>query len=232
MKPIKQLYNQMQLYQQIEEKMDEEFEREYPSTNQTEEIITDKELILDEFEKWYNFWAVRDPNLVDSTNDKILLIKKNICELRIVELINNIDTLGLKKELFNRLNTTSDNISKTRKKMKILNDISLHLYNECIKEMIYDSDEENNKILDPVNWLVNQEIMRKLYESYINKTMVSDNIWTKQLSNNNFIKYMKFMYDNYPVGFGKELLNKYENNEICDASAIYYKKIAKTQKID
>lgn len=220
---------QVLIYEQIEKKFNEEFEIECPSKKQTETIITDKELILNEFEKWYNFWDIRDstllnPNIdITSKNNILLFIKKNICELRKVRILNEIENIGLYDEFIRRINNKkikNDEIIKIRKKMEILNDISKQLYNDCIKETFNDIN-----ILDPVNWLANQENMRKLYESYINKTILSNNTLTENLINNKLIKYMKFMYDNYPIGFGDELIKKCKNKEIWDGAEIYYEKL-------
>lgn len=222
---------QLLIHRQIKEKFYNEFEIECPPKKQNDSITNDKELILDEFVKWYNFWDIRDPILTDlhidltSKNNKILFIKKDICELKKVKLLNEIVSIGLKEAFFDRINNKNNIISKIRKRMEILNNISKQLYDECIKEFNYNTNEKDIKVLDPVNWLVNQENMRILYESYTNKTITSNNILTEQLIDNKFIRYMKFMYDNYPIGFGKELLNKYKNKEKYDSAEIYYEKL-------
>jgi len=101
---------QLLLYKQIENNLIKNFEIECPSKNENESIMTNKELILDEFEKWYNFWDVRDPILsdpnIDMTNKKniLLFIKKHICETKKIGILNEIEDIGLKDEFFSRMN--------------------------------------------------------------------------------------------------------------------------------
>ena len=99
--------DQLLMYTQIEKNLDKQFDTECPPKNANESIMTDKKLILDEFQKWYNFWDSRDPILsnpdINQTNN-LLLIKKQICEARKIGILKEIENIGLKKEFFERMN--------------------------------------------------------------------------------------------------------------------------------
>jgi len=92
-----------------------------------------------------------------------------------------------------------DNIRKAEK-----------MYKLCLDEISIDHGYD--KLVDPMTWLVNQDDMRKSWEQFL-KTLetVPDMLKTIML-NNSFSKYMEFMYNTYPVGFGNEIkeLNDYK----------------------
>lgn len=79
----------------------------------------------------------------------------------------------------------------------------------------------------PTIWLINQTLMREFYENYINKTnelknKLPNNYLVDKLISNEFIEYMKFMYNNYPDKYGKELREKFKQNKFCDSAELYY----------
>ena len=74
-------------------------------------------------------------------------------------------------------------------------------------QRLYKICEEENiqNIVTPTIWLLNQDTMREKWIEY-NKLLESVTEESKNiLLNNNLSKYMTFMYDSYPEGFGKKL---------------------------
>lgn len=130
----------------------------------------------------------------------------------------------------------NNKISQIRKKLQILSKLSKQLYDDCIKDEEI-SEEEKKQLLNPTKWLSNQQNMREYYEHYIQYTKeiseikieeignVLDDITVKELVNNKFVKYMKFMYDNYPVGYGETIKAKHKNKEFYDGAEIYYEMV-------
>ena len=116
----------------------------------------------------------------------------------------------------------NDNIQKIIDKIKIISNIShkLHLNAKKYSEKI----DTKCILLDPDSWLANQSTMRDSYEMYLDKISELDHSMKSTLLNNDFIKYIKFMYDNYPIGYGYEMSIRYNNNRFCDSSEIYYEK--------
>ncbi len=108
-------------------------------------------------------------------------------------------------------NMEYQNISKKLEKMY---DISFVLYKEAKKE--------NNSILDPVNWINNQNQMRKSWEEFIEPFKNNESM-RKVMLNNSFGAYMNFMYKSYPSGFGDELRKGWEKGTSIDGTLIYIK---------
>lgn len=142
----------------------------------------------------------------------------------------------------------NEEINIIRKKLNILANISNELYNAALNEQIKDykknqeideifnAIELRKDILNPSNWLDNQTLMRKKYEedtSYSNQLTfdipndegVIIKYTSKDFIETNIDRYMKFMYNNYPIGYGEELIKNFKINGFCDGAEIYYEKI-------
>lgn len=81
------------------------------------------------------------------------------------------------------------------------------------------------EIVDPTKWLRNQSSMRKSWEEYKKAFSNSSNneqkVFNKTLLNNEFARYMNFMYDNYPEGFGEKIHEHAVKGEDMDGAKIY-----------
>lgn len=110
-----------------------------------------------------------------------------------------------------------DELSEIRLRLEKMDDISKKLYIKCM-------NTKCENLPDPVNWIYNQDIMRKAWEEYINKNSDVDiPIFMKKLMlNNDFSNYMKFMYENYPSGFGNKIKQACDKKEKFDGAKIYY----------
>mgnify|MGYP001318068589 CR=1 FL=1 len=101
----------------------------------------------------------------------------------------------------------------TKKKLEIMNDVSKKLHLECINDKC--------EAIDPVNWIYNQDKMRDAWEKFKldfnNKPEFIKNIMLQ----NSFGRYMGFMYDNYPPGYGNEFKNCINKNIPIDGLKIY-----------
>ena len=87
-----------------------------------------------------------------------------------------------------------------KNKLEELNDKSNDLYQKYIED---DDDDDTNpfKAPDPVQWLFNQDNMRNMWKDWI-KNLPENEILKNVLIDNSFHRYMNFMYENYPSGFG------------------------------
>jgi hypothetical protein len=71
------------------------------------------------------------------------------------------------------------------------------------REMWVSMGGPDTNIVDPPNWLFNQDKMRSMYEDSIDKPFHPLNM------NNELKEYMKFMYNSFPSGYGKFLIDEY-----------------------
>lgn len=88
---------------------------------------------------------------------------------------------------------------------------------------LFDACNQENNGVDPVNWLHNQDEMRKLWEDFIHKTKQSPLLSAVMLSGP-FADYNNFMYDTYPPGFGKAMnidRKKRVNSDVCEIFKLY-----------
>ena len=96
--------SQYKLYSQIKESLYKQFKKQFPLVPADKAIMTDKNQILDEFHKWYDFWDSKDPQITDmnfdfqNRNNQLLLLKKQICGERKIAILKKLESLGLSKE--------------------------------------------------------------------------------------------------------------------------------------
>jgi hypothetical protein len=100
---------------------------------------------------------------------------------------------------------------------RILYSMETNNYNEILdqaNELYIKSKTVDCNSIDPVTWIINQEKLRKSWETFEEK---SNNlgIYKPIIMDNEFSKYMKFMYDSFPAGYG-DFIKKHvtENMEI------------------
>ena len=91
----------------------------------------------------------------------------------------------------------------------------------CKAEELYKVCLNVDEILDPNNWLYNQDKMRTIWEQYKLGLANMSKFMRKGMLNNSYARYMEFMYDNYPAGFGNKLLECYDNNLDCNSIEIF-----------
>lgn len=97
----------IEIYAQIEKNLDALFEKECPPS--THLITTDKNKILSEFKKWYDFWSSKRPEIADSdikmtdANQQLLFMKLQICDNRIVGILRELQRIGLHDDFVNKL---------------------------------------------------------------------------------------------------------------------------------
>lgn len=89
------------------------------------------------------------------------------------------------------------------------------LYDEAerLYKVAYDEAENKKLVLDPRNWLDNQNKMRESWELYKtnNHNVVCDS----------FSRYMNYMYDKYPPGFGATIIDYQTKGLPIDGTLIY-----------
>ena len=87
-------------------------------------------------------------------------------------------------------------------------------YNELLEHanaLYMKSKTVDCKSIDPVTWIYNQDKLRNTWEKFTEKS--NDlGIYTPILLDNEFSKYMKFMYDSFPPGFGNLIKETISSN--------------------
>lgn len=101
-------------------------------------------------------------------------------------------------------------------KMEDYHDKSKELYKVCCEEGC-----EN--VINPILWIFNQDKMRYMYELHKKNIETQKEPFKTIMLNNSLSKYMKFMYDTYPCGFGNEMKRCYDNNIEFDGANIFIK---------
>lgn len=94
-------------------------------------------------------------------------------------------------------------VNKTLTILAKISDEANVLYKNC-------EEEGGEDLMDPTVWLLNQDIMRRKWVDYKILLQNVPEESKNELLNTNLAKYMKFMFDSYPDGFGKKLF------ECCD----------------
>ena len=74
----------------------------------------------------------------------------------------------------------------------------------------------------PTTWLFNQDSMRNTWETYIKNMDNKPDFFRNMMLNNSHSKYMLFMYDTYPPGFGNKLKECYDNKVDCNGAEIFW----------
>ena len=92
---------QLILYQQINDSLIKQFMKQCPPFPENT-IIRDKNIMLMEYQKWYDFWDSKDPKIndlnINNSKTILLLIKKKVCSDRKVRLLQGLKSIGLHKE--------------------------------------------------------------------------------------------------------------------------------------
>ena len=107
------------------------------------------------------------------------------------------------------------NYSKLAEEMRTYAITATEMYNICIKEI-------NNQVVDPIFWIYNQEKMRLSWEQYIDSLENVSGFMKETMLNNNFAKYMQYMYDKYPPGYGNAIHKAYKAGIKLDAVDTYF----------
>lgn len=171
------------------------------------------------------FWILQEEE-IDLDKDNGRQIAKHFfvsnCKIDALKKIKDKFNDVIQKKIFERVEKLSDKeynqkINLTKIKMgKILNEART-LYSQ-----VKNSSDEDNEILDPVQWVYNQTEMRESWEKYLNDiSQIENGEFLNMQINNDLSKYMNYMCENFPMGFGDALLYKVKNNLFCDGAEIY-----------
>ena len=93
----------MLLYKHIESNLEKQFDEKCPVLPPEKAILTNKDDIVDEFKKWYDFWESKCPRQTVLSNNVLVNMKQYICELKLVGIfkeLERIDLLEYYKEKF------------------------------------------------------------------------------------------------------------------------------------
>jgi hypothetical protein len=105
---------------------------------------------------------------------------------------------------------------------------------ELYRKALSDIGPDSQKLLDPTLWIMNQEKMRESWYEFLNipsnGTSFENIVLSNVMFKNSFSEYMQYMYDTYPIGFGKEVVKCYDNGLVCDGAKIYSKLINSSPK--
>jgi hypothetical protein len=74
---------------------------------------------------------------------------------------------------------------------------------------------------DPTQWILNQASMRATWEKFFHNTYKKSEPIRSMILRNPYCKYMRFMYDSYPPGFGDEIIKAYQEGRQFDGLQVY-----------
>ena len=114
-----------------------------------------------------------------------------------LSLIQNFYTSLLQE--YDRITTEDD--QKTKKRLEVTANIAEELYSKI--------KDKSSEVPSPASWIYNQNIMRKIWEEFYSKACNNPEPLRSFILGNAYSRYMKFMYDSYPPGFGDEILKSY-----------------------
>lgn len=78
---------------------------------------------------------------------------------------------------------------------------------------------------DPTQWILNQAVMRAAWEKSYHSAAKKSEPLQSMILRNPYSKYMRFMYNAYPPGFGDEIIQAYKEGRTFDGVAVYYRLI-------
>ena len=99
---------QQLLHYRIENNLNMLFDKECPLPEKY--LITplaDKTEIMTEFKKWIDFWnskrpTLNDPNMVFDKKTNLLIMKMGICDMKIMNFLNQLEEMGYRKEFLEK----------------------------------------------------------------------------------------------------------------------------------
>lgn len=106
-------------------------------------------------------------------------------------------------------------IKDIRNKLSIIGDNAYKLYNNAL-------NDHCEHLLKPTDWLYNETAMRESWNKFKLECNKSGELIRTSMLNNSFSKYMDYMCENYPIGYGKITKEKLTNKQVLDGAKIYY----------
>jgi hypothetical protein len=100
------------------------------------------------------------------------------------------------------------------KHMEELSHIADGLYNEVKRNC--------PGLPNPTEWIMNQASMRASWERYYTITDRKREPFRSIMLRNPYSKYMRFMYESYPPGFGDEIIKAHQEGRPFDGAVVYY----------
>jgi hypothetical protein len=95
-----------------------------------------------------------------------------------------------------------------KKQMKDITNAAHALYNSAKRDC--------PGIPNPTEWILQQDTMRASWERWYTITNKKREPFRSIMLRNAYSKYMKFMYDSYPPGFGDEIMKAYQDGNPFD----------------
>jgi len=74
----------------------------------------------------------------------------------------------------------------------------------------------------PIQWILTQAFMRASWERFYATTNKKPDPLRSMLLGNPYSKYMRFMYESYPPGFGDEIRRCFAEGKPFDGAVVYY----------
>ena len=108
-----------------------------------------------------------------------------------------------------------DPFAPIRQRMQELSDAADGLYHAAKRDC--------PGIPEPMGWILNQAAMRATWERFHAITDRKREPFRSIMLRNPYSKYMKFMYESYPPGFGDEIIQAYKEERPFDGAVVYYR---------
>lgn len=191
----------------------EQEDRYYKSFNKQEQI--------ERYAKNVAFWMLEKCSECNSSMTGRALAKEFMVSKKLADLHSNIHNKfnDVKQQIYDRVNELTcpkgKRIQQIKEQMEKWGLHADQLHRQCIQDKCDD-------ILEPHIWIYKQDSMRKSWESWRENMENKSPVVRQLLDNNSFTKYMDFMYDTYPAGFGNSLTESRENDDYCDGAEIFY----------
>ena len=90
------------LYDKISKNLERLFDIECPESKVR--MMSDVDEILCEFKRWMDWWNSKDPQITNpninphSKINKLLFMKKHVCQMRILNFLKELERIGLHEE--------------------------------------------------------------------------------------------------------------------------------------
>jgi len=107
-----------------------------------------------------------------------------------------------------------DMIEAIKKRMEEIAHTAEGLYNSVTRDC--------PGLPSPTKWILNQANMRASWERYYHITNRKREPFRSIILRNSYSKYMRFMYESYPPGFGDEIIQAYKEERPFDGAVVYY----------
>lgn len=179
---------------------------------------------IERYARNLSFWIIEQNSVTLESSGKEFarnfFISNNYAELvkKIKSKFNKNDEKKIRTRCLEltRMNSHTKTLDKIRNELKQKYKTAAKLYKIAKEEIELDGKTFD---INPDIWLINQNTLRNGWEKF--NSGLENSPLKHIMLNNSYSNYTKYMYDNYPAGFGDQI-KKYTNLGYSDGAEIYY----------